>query len=411
MKWLLVCPLLLLGFGVAERSQAQGVEHQSLVGGGLANFLDQSATDQPYNLRLGPVTLRADASFNAGYNDNLNVANTGRIADGYVEPMAGIHLLWQATELNSLSFDLGIGYLAYFEESQYDSLILSPDSQVQFNIFVGDVKINLHDNFAYLQDAVSVGQLSNVPQFDRFQNSAGISANWNLGDINLSADYEHANLWVFEPAYKYLSNQSDSISPQVSFTISPTITTGIGASFSDVRYDQHIQNNYTTVSVGPFVTAHVTDYLSLQASGGAYFANYDTGGLNGDSSNNDSYFASGGVSHRINDVLSESLTVGRESIPGVTSNYTDRIYANYGTSWQATSYIHLGSSLWWENLDDSNSAYRETSNRYGAGLNGSYSVTDHAAISLGYQYVLKVADPSLLSYYQNSVTLGFHYQF
>jgi outer membrane protein assembly factor BamA len=73
--------------------------------------------------------------------------------------------------------------------------------------------------------------------------------------------------------------------------------------------------------------------------------------------------------------------------------------------------MNVGSFLWWENLDDSNAAVRETSNRYGAGFNIGYSLTDHASLSLGYQYVLKVADPSALGYYQNLVTLGFHYQF
>ena len=44
-------------------------------------------------------------------------------------------------------------------------------------------------------------------------------------------------------------------------------------------------------------------------------------------------------------------------------------------------------------------------------FNSSYTVNDHATINLGYQYVLKDADPSSLSYYQDLVTLGFRYQF
>ena len=97
-------------------------------------------------------------------------------------------------------------------------------------------------------------------------------------------------------------------------------------------------------------------------------ANYDSGGLNGDGSNNNTYYGNVGVNHRINDVLTESLTTGRESLPGVTSHFTDRIYANYGLNWLATSYLGLGTNLWWENLDDSDAAFRETANRYGVGL-------------------------------------------
>ena len=54
---------------------------------------------------------------------------------------------------------------------------------------------------------------------------------------------------------------------------------------------------------------------------------------------------------------------------------------------------------------------RETSNRYGTGFNINYTLTDHTHLSLGYQYVLKVADPAIMGYYQNLVTLGFTYQF
>src|SRR5207248_811074 len=107
------------------------------------------------------------------------------------------------------------------------------------------------------------------------------------------------------------------------------------------------------------------EYLSVHAGGGAHLAYYDGGGRNGDRENNETYYANVGVNHRINDVLTESLTAGEESLPGITSNFTDRIYANYTNSWQATSYINLGSFLWWENLADSSAAFRETSNRYG----------------------------------------------
>jgi hypothetical protein len=285
-------------------------------------------------------------------------------------------------------------------------------SQLQYNIFVGDFKINVHDVFSYEQDPLSVGQLSNTAQFARFQNTAGLRVDWDLSDIIVSLTYDHANLWVFESAYEYLDNATDTISPQIAITVSPTITAGFNASFSDVRYDQDVQNDYTSVSVGPYVTTQLTENLTLHAGGGAYLADYNTGGLNGDNtSKNYTYYANVGVSHRINDVLNESLTTGRETIPGLTSNYTDRIYAQYGLSWQAMTNFSVGSALWWENLDDSDALNRETSNRYGASLNGVYTLNDHASISLGYQYVLKVADPSVLGYFQDLVTLGFHYQF
>jgi hypothetical protein len=401
MRFLPLCALLLAGFGLVEKTRAQAD----------FNSMSQSLDSQPYNLKLGPINVRAEASVDTSFSDNINVAKTGRIADISVGPQFNISGLWQVTDLNSLSVDLGIGYQAYIVHPRYSGLTLSPSSEVQFNLFVGDVKINFHDNFSYAQDPLGVGQLSNVSQFARFTNDAGIRPEWDLGDVVLSMGYDHTNFWVFERAFEYLDYQSDSLSPQVSVKVSPTITAGMSTTFSDTRYDQNIQNDSTSLSVGPFVTTQISEYLTANAQAGFYLAQYDKSGLNGDNSNNATIYGSIGLNHRINDVMTESLTAGRESIPGITSNYTERDYANYTATWQATSYMNVGSFLWWENLDDSNAAVRETSNRYGAGFNIGYSLTDHASLSLGYQYVLKVADPSALGYYQNLVTLGFHYQF
>ena len=54
---------------------------------------------------------------------------------------------------------------------------------------------------------------------------------------------------------------------------------------------------------------------------------------------------------------------------------------------------------------------RENSNRYGFGLSATDSLNEHVTLSLNYQYLVKIADPSYLSYEQNQVTAGVNYQF
>jgi hypothetical protein len=394
-----------------DRAKSQDTSRESLSGESVAEQLQQSGVNQAYNLRLGPVTLRLESDITTSFNDNINLANTGRITDIVMTPSSVVHANWKISELNTLTLDLGIGYQMYLLHSQYDSLLISPDSEAEFNFFVGDVIISLYDGFSYQQDPTQIGQLSNSTRLSRFQNDAGVRATWDLNDIVLSVSYDHANLWVTQSAYDYLTNQSDTISPKITIKVDPSINTGISTSFSDVRYEQNFQNNYTTVSAGPFVTATISHNLSVNAQVGGYFSNYSTGGLNGDDEDISSYYASAGVNHRINDALSESLTAGREFLPGLTSNFTQRIYANYADTWQATSTIDVNTNLWWENLDDSDAAVHELSNRYGVGLNVDDNLSKHATLSLGYQYILKDADPSTLSYYQNLGTVGFRYQF
>ncbi len=392
-------------------ARAQGIDHESMSGESIARELRQSGVGSVYNLRLGPIDLRTDAEVTTSFNDNVNLANQGRLADILITPSVGIHASWHVTDLNTLSLDLQIGYQTYVLHPQYDSILISPESQAQFNFFVGDVSVTLHDGFSYQQDPLQIGQVSNTTQLSRFENDAGFLLSWDLSAFILSMGYDHANLWVSQPAYQYLTNQSDTLSPRISFKLDKTTQTGLEASIGRTTYEQDFQNDNTSLSVGPFVSAQISKNLSVSAQAGGYFTNYDHGGANGDTQNVSSYYANAGVNQRVNDSISQSLTAGREFIPGLTSNFTQRTYVNYTSTWQATSYVSAGANVFYENLEDSNALVRETSNRYGLGLSLNDKVTPSVSLNLNYQYTLKMSDVSSLSYYQNLFTTGLSYQF
>jgi outer membrane protein assembly factor BamA len=109
--------------------------------------------------------------------------------------------------------------------------------------------------------------------------------------------------------------------------------------------------------------------------------------------------------------MSQSLTAGREYIPGLTSNFTDRVYVNYVNSWQATKTISLGGNFFWEKLTDSAATLSEKSDRYGAGFNVNDAFSQQMSVNFDYQYLLKNANPSYLGYYQDLATVGFEYRF
>ena len=404
------CLVILTLLGIGTKTQAQETLRESMTGEAAVEGV-KGGNNGDTNLQLGPVKLRVSASLDTSFNDNINVAKTGRLDDFIVTPHGDVTGSWQISDLNALTFDLGVGYEFYTIHSGNSSVFLSPNSQIQANIFTGDFKINLHDDFSYQQDPIGVGQLSNVSQFSRFLNDAGIEADWDLNDVILSAAYDHTSFWVFESAFNYLDYQEDTLLPKATFKISKTVDIGLAADFGDSRYDKNIQNNYTFVSVGPLVSAQLSDNLAVNAQAGYYMADFEHGGLNGDTENDSTYYASAGLTHRLSNIFSESATVGREAIPGITSNFTERIYANYSIGWQATEHLNLGSNIWWENLTDSQALARETANRYGIGLSLKYNITEHTSLDAGYQFVIKDADPSSLSYYQDLFSLGVRYQF
>jgi hypothetical protein len=412
--------------GVENQTAAQEIGTDSVVSGGsvpygggvsqtgeaLAQSLQQSNSNPSYNLRVGPVELRAEGDLTVSVNDNIGLSQSGRVSDIIITPMGVLRGRWEVSDLNTLTFNIGLGYNAYAFNPQYNYVVVAPDSEVNFNFFVGDCNINLHDDFSYQQNPTVVGQLSNQVRLSQFQNDAGVSAKWDLGDIMVEAAYDHTNLWVTESIYDYLTNQSDIFAPTFTYKINETISTGLSGSISDTRYEQGFQNDYTSEQLGPFVNATFSNFLSLTASAGGYLTQYNEGGGNGDTNSNvESYYASLGVTHQINQAFSESFTAGKQYLPGLTSNYTDRIYATYGDNWQATKEIGVSSSLFWENLTDSAAVFSEDSNRYGWSLGISDSLSTHMTLTMGYQFILKNADPSFLSYYQDVGTLAMQYNF
>jgi len=383
----------------------------SQTGESAAQQMRAQNTNQQYNLRVGPVLLRAEADLTTQFNDNIGFSKDGRVADIVVTPMGILHGRWGISDLNTLTFNIGVGYQAYLFNSQYDDVVISPDSELSFNLFVGDCTINFHDSFSYQQDPTQVGQLSNQVRLSRFQNDAGISAKWDLNDYFVELDYDHSNLWVLQSQFDYLTNQSDTIAPSITWKINETLNAGLQASFSDTRYEQSFQNDSTSETFGPFVKATLSDFLSVSAAAGGFLTQYSNGGGNGDNSNLSSYYANMGINHQITKFLSQSLTAGKEFLPGLTSNYTQRIYINYGDQWNATQFIFVTTNLFWENLDDSDSAFRENSNRYGLSFSIHDQLSEHLVVNVGYQFLLKDADPSYLSYYQNVGTVGLNYNF
>src|SRR2546429_7548216 len=174
---------------------AQDAVRPSLAGQQASEARQEDVSRIPYNLLLGPVRFRVGASVGAEYNDNVTYAEVNEQDDFIITPNLTLDALWPVTQLNTLRFDIGVGYSFYLDHSQYDtdSILIAPKSQLAFDIFVGDIRINLHDRFQVQQDPIQNGALSNVVDYGRFENYAGLSVLWDLNKLLLPVGYDHYN--------------------------------------------------------------------------------------------------------------------------------------------------------------------------------------------------------------------------
>src|SRR5437868_1340091 len=169
----LVLALLVPLLCAAGISRGQDAIRPSLAGEAAAEARRQSIDKIPYNLQLGPIKFRFSATMGIEYNDNINLAEDGSAvffsptgpilvtttpqSDIILRPQLNMNALWPITQLNTLRLDLGVSYAFYLDHSNYNTngVLVSPGSQIAFDIFVSDFRINIHDRFSLEQDPVA----------------------------------------------------------------------------------------------------------------------------------------------------------------------------------------------------------------------------------------------------------------
>ena len=422
-----IAPLLF----AASLVSAQDAIRPSLAGEAAAEARRQTIDRIPYNLLLGPVRFRFSATAGLEYNDNINVAEVESQEDFIFRPQVNFNALWPITQLNTLRFDIGIGYAFYFDHSQYNtnSLLLAPNSNISFDVFVGDFRINFHDRFSLQQDPIGEPGLSNVADYGRFQNTVGVSVLWDLNKAVVTFGYDHYTFIATNDDFEYLDRNAEMVTATIS--VAATSTTGVGLESSYVfnRYDQDVLNDSNTFSIGAFLETQITSYVKLRVAGGYQNIDFDgdtvvlgpfpdgflPGGGNfltfDDSSNLDDFYVNLLLSHRINASITQRLSAGHESQLGVNSNYIKLNYVRHTATWNIINKTLLSTELFYEDAEDSGGFIDEHLHRYGGAVSVGYQLTPHVTLGARYQYTQKDSDVAFRDYRQNRISLDGTYSF
>ena len=181
--------------------------------------------------------------------------------------------------------DSGYSFYLNHPEADTNSVLISPGSQLAFDIFVQDFRINIHDRFLLQQDPVTQIQLSNVLDYGRFENAAGISVLWDLNKAVLTFGYDHFTYVSTTSDFSYLDRNAEELTAQCLFRADfhDRGWSGDLISFTIITAKMFL-NNSVGYSVGPFVETQLTNYLKLRASVGYQAMNFDSGGSIDDTS-------------------------------------------------------------------------------------------------------------------------------
>lgn len=404
-----ICSAALMATGIAQESFRPSYR-------GTQASLVRLRPERPipnYDIRTGPIYFDLTGALELEYNDNVNLSDDEKIEDFIIRPLISLDAAWSVTHVNTLRLKLGVGYAKYLDHNEFDTngVLLHPDSEIAFDVFVGDFRINFHDRFSLLQNPIDEIAVDNQGEYTRFQNAAGIEVLWDLNDVKMTFGYDHYNFWALDSEFEYIDHSEEQFSYSAAVALSDAWTAGVDVNAAIVNYDKGFNNDGSTVSTGPFVETQLSNYLRLRLSGGYQGMYFDSGGDNQDNSDLDGYYASLGLVHRVNAFFTQTLTGGHESRLGLQTNYAELNYVRYSGLYNLNRHIALAFDGFFEDLDESGGFLSENAQRYGASVGTNYQLTERVNVGLRYQHTRKDSDLVLRDYDQNRYILHVSYDF
>lgn len=392
----------------------------SLAGEQAAQELKQSIQAEHYNLRYGPVGVRLGASVGVNYTDNLFYSDSSNEEeDIMVSPRVTLDALWPITELNTLRLSLAMSYEWYDKNDDLnpDAPLINPGTELTFNIFIGDCRIELHERFSYEESLFYNTPLENqdffnfndAGTFERLNNHVGLLATWDLNQVVLTAGYDHENFIPFTDTYEYLERASEWFTASAGYYLGDHLMTGVEGQASLHDYDQETTlNDNWQGRVGPFVEATLKEGTTLRAGGGFDTAQYDASAAA--NSDYETYYAYGRAQQQTRH-FTHSLQAGRETLLGDNANNLRVIYARYSISSPIIKNVDLGGNVSFNYGEEFGGTFEETFDYYTAGVQVGWQFHKYLRTDVAYEFLLKDSDLPLRDYTRNLVTVSLGWSF
>jgi hypothetical protein len=399
---------------VARAAPAQEALRSSMAGQAAAEARRFQPESLPYSFQTGDLRVLVTPSLGLDYNDNVNTAESDAEDDFILRPMLQLGLNYPISQHNLLNLNVGFGYDHYFQHDELSTWRLTSGSELSFDIYVKDVRINLHDRFSYTQDSSQEAAVANESDYGNFQNTAGLSASWDLRDVTLSAGYDHLNVISMGNEFDSQDRASELIFGRAGFKLHPFVMTGVEGSASFTRYEKPLLNDNTSYSLGGYVDWQPGSYFRVQPRGGYVIYQFDQTSSLIRAEDQNSWYADVTLTHQPTEFLSYSVSIGHELRLGVQSDLIEDTYARWNGNWGIFEDVTVTTSLSYEHgeqqADTASGSLSETYDWFGGGVGASYAVTEAATVSLNYRLTLRASDLSSREYTQNLVQLQLTYR-
>jgi len=370
------------------------------------------------DVHLGPVNLDLQAQLAIEASDNVRYREADKEGDLIFRPGVSVQALWPVTEKNRLSLGFGLGYAKCVRNADLDYLYLTPDSNIGFDLYVGDFVINFHDRFHYTHDVASQPSLSGRGSYGRFDNSLGVLSTWDLNKAVISLNYDHLSYLSTESDLSFVDHTSELVGLRTAWLVTPATPVGLELGFGTTDYNQDIAraNNLDDLihySFGAFYEVPAGKFSSLRLAGG--YAIYEpTSHVNTNAASGgimDAVYAELAWNHRITQHVGYSISAGQQLQAGVYAEMLKLLYVRTVVTWNILRGYGLSNSFGYENGTQGLLTAVERFERYSAGISVSKRLGQKLSTAAGYNFLYRTSDLAGNNYVQNQLVLSVSYSF
>jgi len=396
--------LILPGLAPAQEALRHSLEAEI-----AATQVREQFAEMPYTFRWGDFKTMIEGSLTGEWIDNVSLAEATPESDFILWPVIDLVSMYPVGQRNVLQLFTRAGYRKYLSHSQYDRATVQPGSALSFDVFVKDIRINLHERFSYEEDPIREGAVSGVASYGGFSNVAGTSLLWNLRDVTLKFDYDYFRFVSSSDLFH--NDRSSHLGVMgVGWRVHPSATIGLEFSANATEYDETFFNDNVGYSAGVYAQWQLTDYISIQPRAGYALYTFSRNELFGTPADFGAYYWDLRLNHRIGQAVNYTLSGSRSIQLGINANLSDRWSVRGQINWAIIPGSTLATGLFYESGRESAGGFGDNYDRWGGNIGIGYQIMEKLRASLTYGVFMKTSVVASRDYNQNRVTLTLSYR-
>jgi hypothetical protein len=419
---------------VTRLATAQDSLRNSMAGDAAAAAQSQQQASQLYTYKAGDFKLLIVPAVELDWNDNVNLTKTNAESDFIVQPSLQLTGSYPLTQRNLLSLSVGVSYVDYLHHSTLSGLRVSSDSQLSFDMYIKDFRINFHDRFSLAEDSSTESAVAGTALYGTFMNVAGLSITWDLEDLVFTLGYDHLNSFSPSTEFSYLNRFSELPLARAGLHLRPDLTAGLEATAAFTTYDYAVLNDNQSYSAGVYADWNPGSYLRVQPRVGYTIYQFQhtsesteisdlspTGipiiiptGESIQTQDLNAWYVDLTMSHQASKAATYGFSAGHEIRLGILSDVIEDYYFRPNINWTIVKDVGLSTSLFYEHgtqgAGNVTGNFSETYDWYGGSLIASYPLMKELLLSLNYRLTLRSSNIPDREYAQNLVGLRLSYQ-